>query len=319
MLPEAELEVHTQGDVGYIALNRTAALNALSLGMLEYLAATLAVWKHDPKIQRLVISGRGGKAFCAGADVRAAWENANNGRYRAIRDYFATEYAIDLELSTYPKPVLAAVDVICFGAGMGLAVHSAHSIATERASFSMPETLIGFFPDAGATHFLSRLPGSLGLYLGMTGARLSGPDAVHLGLVSHLVSQKRLDEAVQAFSTSGPTALEALAVKPAGLSLEPYLAEIDEAFSQASVDAILSTLGRIGSPFALETLGILKTRSPASLRWTLDSMKQGKTMDLEQCLENELRFVEISTQHPDFVEGVRAALIDKDKRPRWQA
>ncbi len=314
-----EVETRVEKGVGYLRLNRPAALNALSREMLEALSSTLAAWKHDPGISRVVMAGQGGKAFSAGADVRAAWEHARPGRYDAIRDYFAAEYAVDLELATYPKPVLAVVDGICFGAGMGLAVHSGHCIVTEKASLSMPETLIGFFPDAGATHFLSRLPGKLGLYLGMTGARLSGADAVLLDLAAHLVPQSRLDEAVAAFAASGPEAVLPLATRPDRLSLQPHLDEINEAFSGDSVEEIFAGLRALGTPFALDTLGLLQARSPSSLRWTLESQRQGRGMNLEQCLENELRFVEISTRHPDFVEGVRAALVDKDKRPRWQA
>ena len=314
-----ELETRVEKGVGYLRLNRPAALNALSLEMLQALSSTLAAWKHDPDISRVVMSGSGDRAFCAGADVRPAWEHARAGRYDAIRDYFAAEYAIDLELATYPKPVLAVVDGICFGAGMGLAVHSSHCVATERASFSMPETLIGFFPDAGATHFLSRLPGKLGLYLGMTGARLSGADAVFLNLAAHLVPQSRLDEAVAAFAVSGPEAVAPLAMRPDRLSLQPHVEDINDAFSRDSVEEIFAALRRLNSPFALETLSQLEARSPSSLRWTLESQRTGRDTNLEQCLENELRFVEISTRHPDFVEGVRAALVDKDKRPRWQA
>lgn len=302
---------------GAIRLSRPAALNALSPPMIAELGKTLLAWREDARVARVILAAEGGKAFSAGADVRAMWEHARAGDSTAVTDYFAAEYRIDLMLATYPKPVLAVVDGICFGAGMGLAVHSRHCAASERASFSMPETLIGFFPDAGATFFLSRLPCHLGTYLGMTGARIGGGDAVRLGLASHFVASDRLEAAAEAFAAEGPAALDAFASEPPPLSLAAHMDAIDDCFGQPNVEAIIDRLKAHDCAWAKETLGVLAGRSPASLRWTLESQTAGRHRSLEDCLRAELDLVAISTAHPDFAEGVRAALVDKDRNPQW--
>lgn len=307
-----------RGGVGLIVLNRPAALNALSPAMVAALAETLAAWREDPAVTSLVLKGEGGRAFSAGADVRAMWAHAKAGEFGAVRDYFAAEYALDLMLARYPKPVLAVVNGICFGGGMALAVHSRHAIAGELASFSMPETLIGFFPDAGVTHFLSHLPGALGNYLGMTGARLSGADAVHLGLVSHYVPGSEHDRAIGTFAREGAEALECLTAPLPPFSLASRREAIDACFGGESVAEIVHRLRAHRSEWARETLATLEQRSPASLEWTLSSLRAGRGRTLEECLQAELELVAVSTTHPDFVEGVRAALVDKDRQPSWQ-
>lgn len=305
-----------QGVVHYW-LDRPAALNALSPALIAALAAGLAAWRDDPVIRSVILQGEGGKAFSAGADVRAMWAHAKAGEYDAINHYFSEEYAIDLMLSRYPKPVLAVVDGICFGGGMGLAVHSPYCVASEFASFAMPETLIGFFPDAGATHFLSRLPGAVGLYLGMTGERITGGDAVQLGLASLYVPRADLPAAIHAFSVDGPEGLRAISVPPPALSFAAHLHEINTCFAAETVEEIMYRLEANSGEWAIKTLATLKQRSPASLRWTIESQKAGRGRDLEACLAYELELVGVSTAHPDFAEGVRAALVDKDKSPRW--
>lgn len=305
--------------VGYIRLDRPAVLNALAPDMIDALAGCLSRWRDDPAVGSVVMRGAGGKAFSAGADVRAMREHAVAGEHDAIRRYFEDEYALDLMLARYPKDCLAVVDGICFGGGMALAVHSRAAIASEHAVFSMPETLIGFFPDAGATHFLSRLPGCLGLYLGMTGARIDGQDAVSLGLASHFVPRDRHDMAVAAFAREGRSGLAAHARPPRPLSLEPHLGAIDACFGADTVQDICRRLARHGGDWAGATLETLKQRSPASLGWTLASLRRGRNLGLEECLAAELDLVGVSTAHPDFAEGVRAALVDKDKSPRWRS
>ena len=315
---DSPLRAEISSGVGNLQLDRPAALNALSPALVSALGATLLAWRDDPSVARIVLQGNGGKAFSAGADVRAMWAHAQASDYDAINGYFAEEYAIDLMLARYPKDVIAIVDGLCFGGGMGLAVHSRFCIATEFASFSMPETLIGFFPDAGATHFLSLPPGSIGLYLGMTGARISGPDAVHLGLASHFVSRSELAAAIDIIVREGIGGLVAAAPLPA-FSLEPHRGVIDDCFSAGTVEEIFRRLQADGSEWARDTLAVLGQRSPASLRWTFDSQRAGASRSLEECLKAELDLVAISTAHPDFAEGVRAALVDKDKMPRWQS
>jgi enoyl-CoA hydratase len=314
---KAPLQIETDNGVGTIVLDRPKSLNALSPAMVAALGGVLRQWRDDPAVRRVILRGAGDRAFSAGADVRAIWAFVKEGKHDVVLDYFAEEYAIDLMLSDYPKDCLAVVDGICFGGGMGLAVHSRLCLATESASFSMPETLIGFFPDAGASHFLSRLPGGIGLYLGMTGERLSGADAVRLGLASHYVLRDNLPRAVEAFIAEGEAALAEFVAPLPPDPLAEFRAEIDHCFGAATVDEILERLAQSESEWARRTLAVLRQRSPSSLRWTKESQEAGRGRDLAACLADELKLVGVSTAHPDFAEGVRAALIDKDKTPRW--
>lgn len=299
-------------------LNEPKALNALSPALIDQLWEKLNLWQDDASLGWVTLEGAGGKAFSAGADVRAMWRHAAAGEYEAIKDYFAREYKIDLLLSEYNKPVITLVDGICFGGGMGLAMHSRYCVATETASFSMPETLIGFFPDAGATWFLPKLPGKLGLYFGMTGARIGGSDAVRLGLASHFVPHEYFEQIGAEIAEQGADRLNNLDFTLPPSALGEITPRVDECFSAGSVQGIFERLEKDGSDWAKETLVTLRSRSPASLKWTFESLSN-PGQNLAECLKNELELVAISTSHPDFQEGIRAALVDKDKTPRWQA
>jgi enoyl-CoA hydratase len=298
-------------------LNEPASLNALSPAMIDLLWEQLTRFKDDAAVRWIVMEGAGGKAFSAGADVRAMWRHAAGGDHDAITRYFALEYDIDLLLAEYPKPCIALVDGICFGGGMGLAMQASHCVVSEAASFSMPETLIGFFPDAGATWFLPKLPGSLGLYFGLTGGRIAGPDAVRLGLASHFVPREHFASLAGELLEKGPDRLGAIDFALPPSSLEENRARIDRCFGAGSLPGIFDRLETDGTDWAMVTLNTLRGRSPASLAWTFDSLSRPRKT-LADCLEAELELVGVSTRHPDFQEGIRAALIDKDKTPRWQ-
>jgi enoyl-CoA hydratase len=306
-----------QGPAGRVTLSEPASHNALSPAMVSALFDQLNLWREDPCVKWIVLEGAGEKAFSAGADVKAMWRHAMKGEYGAIRNYFAQEYALHLLIAEHPTPCIPLVDGICFGGGMGLAVNARYSVASENASFCMPETLIGFFPDAGATWFLSRLPRALGIYLGLTGARLTGADAVRLGLVSHFVPHKEFGPVTAEIMTRGTARLATIDFPLPAFSLAPYEDQIQKCFDVESLDDIFGRLDEDTSAWARQTKQTLEARSPASLKWTLQSLREpGES--LQECLQNELKLVEVSTRHPDFREGVRAALIDKDKSPRWQ-
>jgi enoyl-CoA hydratase len=314
-MPPLKSSIH--GRAARLVLNEPASLNALSPAMIELLREQLRCLRHDAAIDWIVLEGAGGKAFSAGADVRAMWRYAVAGDCDAIIRYFAREYEIDLMLADSPKAIVALVDGICFGGGMGLAMQSSHCVVSEAASFAMPETLIGFFPDAGATWFLPKLSGSLGLYFGLTGARIAGPDAVRLGLASHFVPKEHFSAVAAEILAEGPDRLVGLDFALPPSSLQENRARIDHCFGAGSLQGIFDRLERDGTDWAKETSATLHDRSPASLAWAFESLSHPR-QTLADCLQAELALVGIATRHPDFQEGIRAALIDKDKTPRWQ-
>lgn len=299
-----------------VTLSDPVTLNALSPRMVSALFDQLTLWRDDPCVKWVVIEGAGERAFSAGADIKAMWRHAVAGEHKAIEQYFAQEYEIDLLLAEYPKACIALVDGICFGGGMGLAVNAGFSVASEAALFSMPETSIGFFPDAGATWFLSKLPRALCLYLGLTGATLTGADAVRLGLIDYFVPNKEFSRISAEIISRGTERLSTLDYPLPLFSLRAFEAQIHTCFDAENLEEIFARLDADTSAWAAQTKSTLGGRSPSSLRWAFDSLSSpGKT--LRECLQNELALVAISARHADFREGIRAVLIDKDKAPRW--
>jgi enoyl-CoA hydratase len=234
-----------------------------------------------------------------------------------VHPYFAAEYALNLRIAEYPKPYISLIDGICMGGGIGVSVHGTYRVASERASMAMPETGIGIFPDIGASFILPRLPGHLGTYMGLTGARMQGADAVRAGLATHFVASADLSALVSMLAEDGIAAL-ARVVKPLPpFSLSTHHALIERAFSGSSIRQIIGRLATDGSDFALETLATLRRASPSSLFWSLEIISQGAKRSLREALRAELALMMRVVEQPDFHEGVRAMLIDKDRTPRW--
>src|SRR5579871_4615477 len=200
---EGTIRARRDGRVGRIVLNRPQALNALTLPMIRACAQLLREWRDEPRVHAVVIEGAGERAFCAGGDVRALRQFELDGEHHKAEAFFSEEYELNLMIATYPKPYIALIDGICMGGGIGVSVHAPYRVATEHAAFAMPETAIGFFPDIGATFFLPRLPGELGRYLGLSGLRVQGADAVHAGFATHFVPRERLSALSQALATDG--------------------------------------------------------------------------------------------------------------------
>jgi enoyl-CoA hydratase len=307
-----------QGRIGRIRLDRARALNALDLAMIQQIAQALDDFGADPAIHAVVIDSTSERAFCAGGDVRAIRSHGMNGETQPIRDFFVAEYALNQAIADYRKPYIALIDGVCLGGGMGISVHGAYRVATERAAFAMPETAIALFPDIGASYFLPRLPGRLGMYLALTGARMTGVDAVHAGLATHYVSHDRLADLVDALARDGVAALARFAEPLPAFSLAAQRALIDRAFGAANVAGILSVLQSETSDFATATMRALRAVSPSSLFWSYEIVTQGGARDLPACLAAELALVERVALHPEFHEGVRSVLIDKDRAPKWQ-
>ena len=239
------------------------------------------------------------------------------GESAAVETFFAEEYALNAMIAEYPKPYVALIDGICMGGGIGVSVHGSHRIATETALFAMPETAIAMFPDVGATFFLPRLPGELGMYLGLVGTRLSGADAVHAGLATHFVPKASLPDLRAALARDGVAAIAEYAAALPPFSLASHRAEIDRCFGADDVRAIVQRLAQEGE-WGEETLATLRSMSPSAVFWSFAMIRRGRRHTLRGCLGAELRMTRRVTTHPDFAEGVRAMVVDKDRKPKWQ-
>lgn len=306
------------GRIGRITLNRPRALNALDLDMIRAVTGALQGWRDEPAVHAVVIEGAGDRAFCAGGDIRAIRQLQLEGRKEAVEAFFSEEYALNLLIATYPKPYVALVDGICMGGGIGVSVHGTFRVATEQALFAMPETAIGFFPDIGATYFLPRLPGFLGTYLALTGARMQGADAVHAGFATHFVPRAELAGVSAALAHDGVTVLAEYARPLPPFSLREQRGLIDAAFGADTVPEIMHRLARDGGEFARETAATLRGMSPGSLVWSLRLLRLGAGRSLPACLDAELRATRTVTAGHEFIEGVRAMVVDKDRKPDWQ-
>jgi enoyl-CoA hydratase len=320
------------GGVGTVLLNRPHALNAFTLGMYRQFAPALHAWARDPAIHAVLVEGAGDRAFCAGGDVRAVYEAGKgiSGDADFTSVFFAEEYRIISFIHRFPKPYIAILDGITMGGGAGVSVNGAYRIATEKTMFAMPETGIGLFPDVGATRFLNLCPGQIGRYLGLTGARLVAADALYCGLATHFVPRERVPALKGALVAMAWEAgrervqVEALlgefAADPGPSPIAARRAAIDRCFAGDTMEAVLDALAAETEDraWAEETRATLLTKSPASLRITLRQLVLGQGMDLEDALRLEYRMTQHVMAAHDFYEGIRAVLIDKDQKPRWQ-
>jgi enoyl-CoA hydratase len=302
---------------GRIRLNRPSALNALDLPMIQSIHAALDGFAADPEVELVVIDAPE-RGFCAGGDVRQTREDALAGNTQAVTAFFSAEYALNLAIAEFPKPYVALIDGVCMGGGVGISIHGSHRIATEGAMFAMPETAIGLFPDVGASFFLPRMRGAVGAYLGLTGARLSGADGVHAGFATHFVPRAQLAELEATLVRNGPSVIAQFTAALPNFTLWPRRHIIEGAFHHGTWPQIIDALESSTSPVASHILGQLRAASPLALHWSLRTLQHNRGRNLADCLKAELALVAKIAQHPDFFEGVRAILVDKDKRPKWQ-
>ncbi|GEO80600.1 enoyl-CoA hydratase/isomerase family protein [Pararhodospirillum oryzae] len=306
--------------VAVVTLNRPRALNALTLDKIRHLDPALRVWADDSDVRLVIIEGTGERAFCAGGDVRAMAQAAGQGRFADNETFFAEEYRLNRLIKTYPKPFVALIDGITMGGGVGVSVHGRFRVATERTQVAMPETGIGMLPDVGGTWILPRCPGEVGTWMALTGARQGAADALAAGLATHYVPSERLPELKAALCAPGADPEAVLArfhADPGPASWPARQALIDRCFAGDDAETILEALAAEGDPWAAEARATVLTKSPLSTRVTLRALREGATLDFDGCLRQEYRLASRLTRLPDFAEGVRAVLIDKDNQPRW--
>ncbi|WP_226531012.1 enoyl-CoA hydratase/isomerase family protein [Microbacterium paraoxydans] len=316
--------IRTEGALGRLTLNRPEAINALDEGMIQTLTDALDAWRDDTDVQIVLIDGAGERGMCAGGDVRALHAQIVAGQAERTAEFFRSEYALNAMIAEYPKPVVAFADGITMGGGIGLAGHAAIRIVTERSKLAMPETRIGFTPDVGGTWLLGRAPGRFGEYFGLTGATMSGADAVYLGFADHFVPSDRLDALREALAfradPTGPSEIVLLFDEtPEPTPLPSSKAWIDDAFSAATVGEIIDRLQAQGSTEAASVADLLEGLAPTGLTVTLDAVREARELrGLRAALEGEYRRVLwFVNEHPDLVEGIRAQLVDKDRNPKW--
>ncbi|XP_013633970.1 3-hydroxyisobutyryl-CoA hydrolase 1-like isoform X1 [Brassica napus] len=332
--PHSQVLVEETSNVRILTLNRPKQLNALSLNMITRLLQLFLAYEEDPSVKLVILKGQG-RAFCAGGDVSAVVRDIRLGKWRRSADFMSLQYTLNYVMATYSKAQISILNGIVMGGGAGVCVHGRFRIATENTVFAMPETALGLFPDVGASYFLSRLPGFFGEYAGLTGARLDGAEMLACGLATHFVPSTRLTALgadLCRVGSSDPvtfasTILDAYTQHPhpKQKSACHRLDVIDKCFSRRTVEEIISALERDAThkpdDWISATTGSLKKASPASLKISLRSIREGRLQGLGQCLIRENRMVSHVMKgdiSKDFVEGGRAILINKDRNPKWE-
>lgn len=314
------------GPVGRLTLNRPGAVNALDDAMVLAALRRLEAWALTPDVRAVWVEGAGDKGLCAGGDVRALRSAVRDGDVPRAMEFWAHEYALNGLIARYPKPYVAWMDGVVMGGGVGISAHGSHRIVTERTRLAMPETVIGFFPDVGGLWFLARSPGELGTHVALTGLPVNGADAVLLGLADVLVpssakeeietdlARAMLDDADGSRGWSVPGYPDPQLPAP---TLTEHRDWVDECYAGDDAAAILSRLARHPHPAARQAAETVQERSPHSVVMTLEALRRARTMTVQEVLDQDRRLGRAFVRHPDFDEGVRALLVDKDGSPRW--
>lgn len=310
--------------IGWITLNRPQALNALSLPMMMRLLDLVTKWEKDPEVKYVVIQGNGARAFCSGGDLKGVHQAYQANDFDFLDFLFRTEYTFNARLNSFSKPYISLIHGIVMGGGVGASIHGSHRIVTESTLFAMPETGIGYFPDVGGTYFLNQCPQEIGLYLGLTGNRIKAGDILYAGFGTHYAQEENFDALRHSLNQSPPASFEELEEKLSKFSspfpksdLEQHRDALKRCFLQPSLEDILISLASDSSPFAQETLSVLKTRSPLSLQVTFKQLTQGRGLSFNQVMKREFALSQNLLRHSDFIEGIRAAVVDKDRQPKW--
>lgn len=318
MTENEDVLVSGRNGVGILTLNRPEAINSLTDVMVEGMSKALHAWETDDSIHTVLLTGAGERGLCAGGDVVALYHSAREGG-GAARKFWHDEYRLNARIGRYPKPYVALMDGIVMGGGVGVAAHGSIRVATDTTKMATPEVGIGFIPDVGGTYLLSRAPGGLGLHAALTGAPFSGADAIAMGFADHYVVHDKLPDFIETVVTEGAeAALAAHAVEPPASPLQAQRDWIDTCYAGDTVEDIVAALRGHDAPDAKAAADLIGTRSPVSLAVTLEAVRRAAKLDtLEDVLRQEYRTSCASVRSHDFVEGIRAQLVDKDRNPQW--
>ncbi len=320
----SEILARIQGHAGIISLNKPATIHALTLEMVHAMTDVLLKWRGNKKVKCVIIDHAEGRGFCAGGDIAFLRNSAMNDAGVSGRRFFHDEYQLNHLLFTYPKPVVAFMDGITMGGGVGISQPARFRVATENTRFAMPETGIGLFPDVGGGWYLSRLEGRVGQYLALTGARIDGADCNALGLATHFLSADTTGEVKRRISEEDPDRIEGIlgqmSVKPpqSKLTDQDNIIRINRLFASERFEDVLAALEAEGSDWSMKEVATLNTKSPQTCKVALRQLAEGGAMtDFADNMRMEYRIAARVLTLPDFAEGVRAVIVDKDNAPQW--
>ncbi len=315
----SDIVIRIEGKAGRITLNRPQVLNALTHDMVRMIEQALDNWERDEAVRLVMIEGAGERAFCAGGDIQSLYRTGRSHPEIGRRFWF-DEYRLNARIHHYPKPYVAIMDGITMGGGAGISIHGSHRIVTERSTVAMPEASIGFMPDVGSTRLLADAPGETGLYLGLTAARMSAADAIYAGFADTYMPSQRLAELKSKLVETGDVSvIKHLAEAPSVSELTQHRETIDNIFNRDTLSEIVGTLAATNGTWETETLNALRRVSPFSAAATFEAIHHARqSRGLEACLATEYRFAWRSLEGEDFFEGIRAAVIDKDRKPKWR-
>ena len=317
-----DILLKVEGHAGFMSLNRPSALHALTLPMVHAMTAALLEWRDDPAVKCVVIDHADGRGFCAGGDIAFLRNSAmNDGGVSGLK-FFHDEYQLNHLLVTYPKPVVAFMDGITMGGGVGISQPARFRVATENTKFAMPETGIGLFPDVGGGWYLSRLEGRVGQFLALTGARIAGAGCLSLGLATHYLTSNVLAEAKSRIATEDVERIDGilgtLSVTPPDSKIVETIVQINRHFASDRLEDILASLEGDDSDWAMKELATLRTKSPQTCKVALRQLAESlKLTDFADNMAMEYRIASRVIVRPDFAEGVRAVIVDKDNSPKW--
>ncbi|MBE1295270.1 MAG: enoyl-CoA hydratase/isomerase family protein [Rhodobacteraceae bacterium] len=317
----SDIDIRVTGCAGRITLTREKALNAVSYDMCMAIDAALKAWAKDDAVKLVVIDAAGEKAFCAGGDIAELYSTGKAGDYGYGRTFWRDEYRLNARIFGYPKPVVSFLQGFTMGGGVGIGCHGTHRIVCESSQISMPEVGIGLIPDVGGTLILALAPGRLGEYLGLTAGRLKAADAIYAGFADLFISKEKWEGLIASLEQDGnPDILQQAAETAPDGTLEAQQGEIDRLFSGETLNDILIDLSRDPSEISAAAQKALMRNSPLSMACTIEMLHRlrGPSLSIQRALDLEYRFTFRSMEKGDFLEGIRAQIIDKDRQPKWQ-
>ncbi|WP_417699271.1 enoyl-CoA hydratase/isomerase family protein [Pseudophaeobacter sp.] len=317
----SDINIRVTGQAGRITLTRGAALNALSYDMCMAIDAAMRAWAGDDAVKLVVIDAEGEKAFCAGGDIAELYDTGTAGDYAYGRKFWRDEYRLNAYIFEYPKPVVSFLQGFTMGGGVGIGCHGTHRVVGDSSQIAMPEVGIGLIPDVGGTLMLALAPGRLGEYLGTTASRMKAADAIYAGFADHYIPESFWPVLISGLERDGdPQILEFAAQKPPAGTLEPLQADIDRCFAGETLTDILTVLRADESDFSETTLRTMGRNAPLAMACTVELLHRlrGSQLGIRKALKNEYRYTYRSMEKGDFLEGIRAQIIDKDRQPKWK-